>query len=454
MWAPHLDRRRGPIAAALADAVADAVQGGRLAPGDRLPPQRDLADALGIAVTTVTRGYDEAERRGLVAGEVGRGTFVRAPAFRRLHRERDPDVIDLSLNTLLPHAHAAELVARFAGIAGRLPAARLLDYQPHAGGPEMRAAAADWLRRAGLDVAADDVVITAGAQHGLAVVFGALCSPGDEVLVEGLTYPGIKAVASFLRLRLRPVPLDREGLQPDALESASVRGRARLLYCMPNVQNPTGVTAAARRRRDIVDAAGRAGLTIVEDDSYGFLVDGLPLLTSLAPERCVYVTGLSKSVAPGLRVGVVRPPRHAVSRLTDLIFATTVMAPPATTEVAADWMTDGTADRIVKWKRSEVKARAALARRHLRTLQTETPTNSPHVWLQLPPPWRADDFARAALARGVVVTPARAFAVGREVPEAIRVCLGAAPDRQVMVRAVKTLDALAADHQSGFSSVV
>ena len=123
MWVPDLSRRKGPLAVTLADAIADAVQAGRLAPGDRLPPQRDLAIALGIAVTTITRAYAEAERRGLVIGEVGRGTFVRAPAFGSRH-EREPGAVDLSINALLPHAHAAELIRRFGAITASLPASK------------------------------------------------------------------------------------------------------------------------------------------------------------------------------------------------------------------------------------------------------------------------------------------------------------------------------------------
>jgi DNA-binding transcriptional MocR family regulator len=453
MWVPDLSRRSGPIAVAVADAIADAVQAGRLAAGDRLPPQRDLADALGIAVTTITRGYAEAERRGLVSGEVGRGTFVRAPAFS-LKPEREPHAIDLSVNALLPHAHAAELIERFSAITRGLSATRLLDYQSHFGRPELRAAAADWVRRWGIDAPPEELLLTVGAQHGLAAVFGALCAPGDEVLVDPLTYPGMKAVANYLRIRLKPVPVDRDGMLPDALAAAAVRGRARLLYCMPSVHNPTGTSMSARRRKELIAAVDRAGITVVEDDSYGFLAEKLTPLTAAMPERAIYVSGLSKSVVPALRVGFVRAPRQLVGRIADFIYATTVMVAAPTAEVAATWIADGTADRIVRWKRAEVKARAELARRQIKTLRGSSPANSPHVWLELPPPWTADDFAREARSRGIIITPARAFAVGSDLPEAIRVCIGAASDRQVMVKALRELDALARDPRVAFSAVV
>jgi len=355
---------------------------------------------------------------------------------------------------LLPHVHAAELVTRFGAIVGGLSATRLLDYQPPLGRLELRAAVSTWLDHAGIDAPPAELLLTAGAQHALATVFGALCAPGDEVLVESLTYPGIKAVASYLGLRLRAAPVDREGLIPDALETPSVRGRARLLYCMPNVHNPTGITMSRRRRHELAAAAEQSGVTIVEDDVYGFLVDRLPALVSLAPERCIYVNSLSKSIAPALRMGFVRAPRPFISRIADLIHATTLMAPSPGVEVGAAWLADGTAERVIEWKRAEVKTRSALARRNLKILRTTAPANSPHLWVQLPPRWTADDFVREARARGVVITASGAFAVGRDTPQAVRVCLGAARDRQVMVDALRMLDQLARDPRPGFAAVI
>jgi DNA-binding transcriptional MocR family regulator len=454
MWTPDLSGRRGPLATALADAIAEGVQTGRLAPGDRLPPQRDLADAIGLSVTTVTRGYAEAERRGLVTGEVGRGTFVRPPAFGAMVRADEPRAIDLSVNTLLPFAHAAELVAGYAALSRRLPADRLMGYQPHHGRAEWRAAAAEWVKAAGLSPAPEEMLVTAGAQHALAVVFAVICGPGDEVLTEPATYPGMKSVASYLRLRLRAVAVDREGVLPDALERAVASGRPRALYCMPTLQNPTGAVASLRRRRALAETAARLGLTVVEDDSYGFLVEGLPSVTSLAPDHSIYVTSMSKSLAPGFRLGFIRAPRAWVDRLGAAIFATTIMAAPAGAEVAAAWIADGTAARIVRWKRAEVAARSALARRRLKLGPPPGGAASPHVWLPLPEDWTADEYAREARRRGVLVTPGREFATGREIPNAIRICLGVPPDRRTLERGLRTLEALAREPTRAFSTVV
>ncbi len=453
-WTPRL-RRQGPRYLAVASAIADDVLAGRLAPGDRLPPQRDLADAIDVTVSTVTRAYAEAERRGLVSGEVGRGTFVRPPAFGEAsvaaaqgtpfgpgprQRPRDPGVVDLSVNTLLPHVHAGEIMARLAATAARGDAGRLLNYQPYAGQREHREAGAAWLQASGLACDPEDIIVTAGAQHALAVTLAALAAPGDVVLAESLTFPGMTALAGYLHLKVQGVRLDQEGLVPDALEAAARRSGARLVYCMPSIQNPTGAVMSRARRHRLVDLAERLDLTLIEDDTYGFLAPNVRPVTSLAPGRSVYIASLSKSLAPGLRLGFLRAPARWLDRLVGAMFATVVTATPLMAAAAAEMIADGTAGRILEWKRREIKARQEIARRVLRRFAVRGQRMSPHLWLELPSRWTADDLVDEVARRGVLVTPGRQFAVvRREAPVAVRICLGTPPDRRVLERALETL---------------
>src|SRR5262249_8931518 len=140
-----------PLYREIADAIARDVQAGRLKPGDRLPTHRDLADQLGVTVTTITRAYRDGERRGLISGEVGRGTFVRGGALD-IERGADQDgPINLSMNSLMPYAHAADLADRLAAVIPRSEGLRVFDYQPHAGARRNRSAGAAWIARTGLD---------------------------------------------------------------------------------------------------------------------------------------------------------------------------------------------------------------------------------------------------------------------------------------------------------------
>lgn len=425
---------------ALASAIADDIQAGRLAPGDRLPPQRDLADMLGVTVTTVTRGYAEAARRGLVSGEVGRGTYVRPPAFGPASGARDAALVDLSMNTLLPHAHAGEITTRLAALAARGDADRLLNYQPYAGQAEHRAAGAAWLAAAGVACDPQEVIVAAGAQHALAIALMALTAPGDVVLAESLTYPGILSLASHLHVQMRGVPIDDEGIVPDALEEAARHSSPRLLYAMPSIQNPTGVVMSRARRRELLEVIERLDLTLIEDDTYGFLAPGLPPLASSAPDRTIYISSLSKSLAPGLRLGFLRAPRRLIDRLTGALFATVITAVPLMSETAAGMIADGSAARVLEWKRGEIRARQQLARRILRAHRLHGAATSPHLWIDLPHPWNAEDLAEALRRRGVLISPGREFAVDRRrAPESARICLGAPPERQTLERALNTI---------------
>jgi DNA-binding transcriptional MocR family regulator len=438
-WTPRL-RDAKPMYLALATAIADDIQAGRLTPGDRLPPQRDLAETLGVTVTTVTRGYAEAARRGLVSGEVGRGTYVRPPAFGPTVRHRELGLLDLSMNTLLPHAHAGEITARIAALALRGDADHLLNYQPYGGQPEHRAAGVAWLAAAGLECHADELMVTAGAQHALAVTLMALAVPGDVLLVEALTYPGVTSLASHLHLEARSVDIDQHGLVPEALEAAARRSGARVIYAMPSIQNPTGTIMPRARRLALADVIARLDLTLVEDDTYGFLAPGVTPVAALIPDRTIYVASLSKSLAPGLRLGFLRAPRRLVDRFTGALYATVITAVPLMASVVAEMIADGVAARVLAWKRQEIRARQQVARRVFRGMRLNGVMTSPHIWLETARTWAAEDLAAELRRRGVLITAGREFAVvRRDAPEAVRICLGAPPDRQVLERALQTI---------------
>ncbi|HEU4954913.1 MAG TPA: PLP-dependent aminotransferase family protein, partial [Gemmatimonadales bacterium] len=371
MWSPALPINAEPKYQALLDALLRDVESGALPPGTRLPPQRELAERLGVAIGTVGRAYAVAEQRGVVSGEVGRGTFVRGPEPAvepgAVEEEDDPDVIDLSKSRLVRDPRVGSAGARLQSLAQRPDLDRLLDfYQPAPGMARHREAGARWISRTGLAVPAERVVITSGAQHGVATVLASLAKPGELVLAEHVTYTGMKAIASLLHLQLRGLPLDGEGLLPEAFEAACREGAPRALYCMPTLHNPTGRTMPLGRRQAIVEIAERYDVALVEDDVYGFLPDKpLPPLAALAPASAYYVTSTSKSMAPGLRVGYVAAPESRVDRVAAVIRASTWLIAPLLAELASDWIERGEADAMVAWKREETAARHAAAVRIL-----------------------------------------------------------------------------------------
>ncbi len=312
-----------------------------------------------------------------MSATVGRGTFVHgAPAHA------SSGVIDLTVNQLLATPFGGELIAAASTIDPDLLAS-LLEYQPHHGHERHRRIMARWAGLRGVPATVDEIVVTAGAQHSLLAALATLTRPGEAVLTEAVTYTGLISVANHLHLRLVPVPVDAGGLDVDAFARAAKRSGARVAYLMPTLQNPTGVTLAAGRRKALLQAAVKYDITLIEDDEYGVFSSTLPLAAD-APDRCLYLTGVSKSVAPGLRVGLLRAPASLVPRLGAAVFASSVMAPPFGTELVGRWLADGLAERVIAWKRAEFQARTTLARQILGPgglgLRDVSPI-SPHLWL-------------------------------------------------------------------------
>lgn len=446
IWVPELERSAtAPLYLAIADALEQDIRAGRLKPGARLPTHRELARELRVTVGTVTRSYAEASRRGLVGGEVGRGTFVRdglGGSVSYLRGEHDDGLIDLSLNMPVGGSLERDLGGALAELAASPDLARLAGYLPNAGVLEHRAAGARWIGRAGLETAPERVLVTGGAQHAMAVVFATLCSPGDVVLTEALTYAGMKGLADILHVRLVGVEMDGEGLLPDALEAALRSYKPKALYTMPTLHNPAATVMSLERRREVARIAAAHEVPVVEDDSYGFLPEEeLPPLTSFAPDTGFYLTSVSKSMTSCLRVGFLSAPPDFVERLTATLWSVTWMASPLMAEVAARWIRDGTAERMVAERRREAERRQRVLARALGGFDYRSHPQGFHAWLELPDPWRGADFVAEARARGVAVTPPEAFAVGRaEAPRAVRVCLGPEPDLERLERGLRTLD--------------
>jgi DNA-binding transcriptional MocR family regulator len=428
MWRPHKLSPRGPVYLAIADALAADLEAGRLKPGERLPTHRDLARALGVNVVTITRAYAEAARRGLAEGHVGRGTFVRRIEERSragLRRGGGTGAIDLSQNQIVLDPASLDVPALVASLGERVEAALLAGYQP-AGQSEHRAAGAQWLARAGLRVDPERVMVTTGGQQALAAVFATFAKAGDTVLVEELTYAGVKALAALFRLRLQPVAVDEQGLVPESLEEACRRGNPKLLYCMPNLHNPTGVVLSEERRDAVARLAERYDLLVLEDDASGFLLEAPPApIAARVPERGLFVSSLSKALSPALRIGYLAAPARELEKLHQTQAALTWMTPTLTAALASQLLQSGELVRVGEKKRIELRRRRALFQRALGHLVTPSHQDSPCLWVTLPEPWRSEEFAAAAERAGVLVSAAEVFVVSRaHTPHAVRLCLG------------------------------
>jgi DNA-binding transcriptional MocR family regulator len=306
IWQPSLDRSK-PLYLAIADAMTADVQSGLLAAGDRLPPQRDLAWKLGVTLGTVTRAYAEAEARGLLAGEVGRGSFIKTESrvlpINGLPADQN-DVVDLSHAIPPPVITSQEFDLALSAIMRDPRKLGLLDYAPPEGFAQHRAMAVEWLKRSGIAAQERDVFVTAGAQLGLLTTLQAIAEPGEKVMAETINYALLRSTFKNAHLEPLCLPQDDDGLLPDAFEKAAAAKLSRILYLVPTLQNPTTHTMSRNRRDAIVAIARKHDVIIIEDDIFRLLDERVqaPTFHALAPERTIHITGqdLGAGVALGL----------------------------------------------------------------------------------------------------------------------------------------------------------
>ncbi|WP_085706929.1 PLP-dependent aminotransferase family protein [Pseudomonas sp. B35(2017)] len=413
----------------LVDLYAADIRAGRLAPGTRLPTHRQLAAREGLALVTASRVYAELEAMGLVSGETGRGTFVRETSLSPGQGIDQKDVavgmIDLNFNypSLPGQDDLLRTALRQLALSGDLEA--LLRYQPHAGRQHERASVARHLRSRGLAVEAGQVLIVNGAQQGLAVTLMALLKPGDVIAADALTYSGFKVLAEALHLEVVAIPVTAQGPDLAALDALCRSRPVRAVYCMPTLHNPLGWVLPQGPREQLAAIARWHDLTLIEDAAYAFLADSPPPpLAVLAPERTVYVSGLSKNIATGLRVGYIVAPPATVPALERIIRATTWNTPGVMTAIACGWLDDGTVERLEEEKRQDARARQALAVKVLEGLPVVGHPSSYFLWLPLPEDARADQVVAELMRGQVSVTTAEPFTVSAHVPHAIRLALG------------------------------
>jgi DNA-binding transcriptional MocR family regulator len=266
-WVADIATGSGPRYLAIANAIGAALDRGALAPGDRLPPHRSLAAALGVDLTTVTRAYAEARKRGLLDSAVGSGTFI-----RRIDGEDAAQIaVDMSMNIPPAPADISLRDLMRDGISRLLrgaDVATLMAYRTGAGSREERAAGAAWLAPVCGKLPASRVLLGSGAQSAMLAVAASFLRSGDIIATEAMTYPGFRALAAHMNLRLAAVATDGEGMIPAALEEVFERDRPKAIYCTPTIQNPTTATMSLSRREEIISIVRRHNAPIIEDAAY------------------------------------------------------------------------------------------------------------------------------------------------------------------------------------------
>ena len=409
----------------LAESIAGDIAAGRLRAGDRLLPQREFAYRRNVAPSTAGRVYAELLRRGLVVGEVGRGTFVAAQTSRTglVFSEPNHQRVDLEhIFPILPDqeiaiARSLSAMLRPEGVAGVLNPISATGTVPG------RNIAARFLSRSRWAPNPDQLLFTGNGKQAIAAAITAVVSPGRRLGVEPFTFSTIKKIAEHLGVTLVPLAMDEGGIRVDRLKVIHRSARLSALYLQPVLHNPLGVTMSSTRREELARFALDQDLVIIEDSVNAFLSNEPPL-AALAPEGCIVVDSLSKRIAPGLTVGFVVPPRRLADRVAKAIGSGAWQAPAFAFNAVLHLMGDGTASSIVGAKRKDAVKRQAIARDVLSDFAVRADPHAYHLWLELPKPWRSRQLVAAASSKGIALSPSSMFAIREaHAPNAVRIAL-------------------------------
>jgi DNA-binding transcriptional MocR family regulator len=423
------------LARRLALGLQHLIVGELIATGTRLPAERALADALHVSRPTITAALGELRGLGLLASRQGSGTWVAdrdAPA-RPVPAMAELVLTDHGINLAAATApDAAHLGPLRIGLGNLLAGSPAHGYDP-VGLPDLRERIAARLARRALPTSADEIIVTNGAHHALALILGALVRPGDRVIVEEHTYGGFVDLLDVARARPIPVTRDDEGPCPDALDRAIRRSQPRLVYLVPSIHAPSGMGTTAARRREIAGVLDRHEALVVADETLAELHDGerAPSLVALCSVASVLtVESLSKSAWGGLRIGWIRAPRALrepiLRHRSRVDLGTPVVAQHVASQVEAR------IDRLLRDRNPALRDKAAHLQRRLAARMpawsVPLPDGGLCLWARLPVD-DASSYVEAAARNGVVVMAGAVARADRAPDPHIRICF----DRSVQI---------------------
>jgi len=470
---PILDHQaEAPLYRQLFDQIAGQIRSGQLSRGERLPATRELAGLLGLNRTTVSAAYEMLETKGLISGQVGRGSFVTsAPSATAGGSDSGSDKRRVDWGALLERSETSgpgfsinagtslsansisfavsrpsrdlfpldEFRASCATVLGRQDLADILQLGSPSGYEPLRRYLMEEARRQHVASPGDDLIITNGCQQALDLIGRVLLRPGDTVAVEDPIYTGLKNLLTGMGAQLCGVPVGPEGMDPAQLERVLERERPRFLVVTSNFQNPTGATLPLPARQAILDAARKAGVPVVENDAYGELRyqgEPLPALKQLdAHGGTVLLRSFSKVSFPGLRVGWAIGPKPLLDRLRNAKEAADLHTDQLSQAVLLEFAESGRLEshraRMLRAGSERLAATMEACREFLPPGTRWTrPEGGMNVWVRLPEPLDAGELLTRAQREGVAYLPGRYFAVSRLEPGALRLSFaGLAPEQ-------------------------
>lgn len=446
-WKPDKETLKRPVYLSLAERLEQDIASGQLAPGTKLPPQRELADFLDLNFTTITRAYKLCELKGLLYAVIGSGTFVSPNAARSVTISLDNTPREqIELGFVASFEQSNYLVTETARKAmEKRYLEQLFNYDDPTGIPHQKMAAIRWMQQFGMDAKPDQLAIVSGAQNALAVTLFALFEPRSRIAVDRYTYSNFIELARGFHIHLVPIDGDDCGMFPDELENQCRLTEIQGVFLMPSCCNPTTVMMKDKRKHELAAVIRNYGLILIEDDIYAFLTAGViedyrQPMAQLLPERSVYISGTSKAICSGLRVAYLVFSPVFREKILKSIFNINVKTSSLDAEIITELIVSGKANEI-----TTIKKELAESANHIFFQLFPNAPKGGHPlslfrWLPVSPKTDVVQLVNALQGQGVRVFDSNRFLVGSNTAaHSLRVSLASTPSLKTLEKGLLIL---------------
>jgi DNA-binding transcriptional MocR family regulator len=445
-WKPNITKNKGPLYKTLSDLLEEDIKNGVLKPGDKLPPQRELADFLDVNLSTISRTFKLCEQKGLISGEVGRGTYISSDAnvnSTLLNPANAKNLIEMG--AIYPPYEQNKYIIKFIENMLRQPNSdKFLEYSSPCGTLAQRLSGVKWLKKLNLNITEENILLASGGQNALCSILSSLFQSGDRIGTDPLIYSGVKTLAKMLGIQLVPIMQEMNEMSPGALKNYCRNNELKGIYLIPDYQNPTTHSMSLKTRNEIVDIAKEYNLIIIEDGINSMLSENyITPIAALAPEQTIYISSISKVLCAGLRVSFIASPYIYQKTLESALYNINMMVSPFNAEIVHQLINSPSGDKIVRERREMVIERSNLTEAILNGFDILGDKYCNFRWLMLPEGWNGKVFETCAKNAGLQVYCAERFAIGNaSVPAAIRISITAPKDLTELERGLNIIKSI------------
>lgn len=446
-WKPNISNKKGPMYKALADLLEEDIKNGLLKPGDKLPPQRELADFLDVNLSTISRTFKLCEQKGLISGTIGKGTYISSDAnvnSTLLNPAHAKNLIEMGA-THPTYAQNKYIIKFIENMLHQQDSHKLLEYSSPCGTATQKSSGVKWLKKVNLNTTEENILLASGGQNALcAVLSSSLFQPGDRIGTDPLIYSGLKTLAKMLGIQLVPIMQEMNEMSPLALRNYCKNNELKAIYLIPDYQNPTTHSMSLETRKEIAEIAKEYNLIIIEDGINSILSENNSTpIAALAPKHTIYISSTSKTLCAGLHISFIGVPSIYKQTLEIALYNTNIMVSPFNAEIVHQLISSSVADKIIKERKEMTIEMSNLTDFLLKDYNLMGDKCCNFRWLLLPEGWTGKVFETCAKNAGVQVYCAERFVVGNApVPAAVRISITAPKDLKELEKGLNILKSI------------